>query len=678
MFIYDLTEARYCLATYYAGRLRVADELLERGGARSVEGVAILRAEFPHIVSAMNWALDSAKDSKDPAVVDMCVDFMKRGSNLLEVIQNPLEQLKWLMDLASLLRALSRYDQEEAALREVAEKHTILGDTKQAIIELNRALASAETRQDSVSQADTLYSLGWAYYSTGFPSRAITLFEDSLERIEGTELPRLRARILTAAGLAHQDLSEYATALERHRTALDLARNAGSLAIEANILNNMAMVENDLEKPRRAIPLLRRALSIHRSLGNRNNEANILVNTGLAYANLEKWKRAISCYRAALKIMTEIGSVRNQGRVLGNIGVAFRALGLPHKALRFHRRAFVCSRKANDETEMLQHLLRQGWIHEASEDFEKAIAIYSTYCEMAGLQHRPHQLGIGLRNLGDAYFLSRRTNECIEAYERSLTVDTQSQEYRTTKGKVLYRVGLLYTRLGRVSRGLDFLVRAERAARRTEDLQTCRRVLRRRGDIYFGLGLHRRCAACQVREIDVVRKMMAGTKDGRVLSTLGDAYRDQGRYLDALSIHDQAARMAPEDPEIEYGRGLIFRCLGMLPEAKVAFEKAVSLRPDSVAYKIAFTKVVMSLGQESEAGGLFDDTEAQIGALSRYNRACLAASREQMDDAIRFIEEAMWREEVSIGWALRDPDLAGLRREARFIKMIATERGRKM
>ncbi|HJZ86146.1 MAG TPA: tetratricopeptide repeat protein [Polyangia bacterium] len=67
---------------------------------------------------------------------------------------------------------------------------------------------------------------------------------------------------------------------------------------------------------------------------------------------------------------------------------------------------------------------------------------------------------------------------------------------------------------------------------------------------------------------------MAGTTYG---ITFSRRLRDEGRYEEAVSEADQAARRDPSDPEPIYDRAAALYCLGRFEESVSAFARAIEV-----------------------------------------------------------------------------------------------------
>ena len=71
-------------------------------------------------------------------------------------------------------------------------------------------------------------------------------------------------------------------------------------------------------------------------------------------------------------------------------------------------------------------------------------------------------------------------------------------------------------------------------------------------------------------------------RDAEIHTTLGVAWRDCGRYADAIASYDRAIGLAPNYAEAHANRGVALRNLERNDEALQSYDRAIALKPDFV------------------------------------------------------------------------------------------------
>ena len=116
-------------------------------------------------------------------------------------------------------------------------------------------------------------------------------------------------------------------------------------------------------------------------------------------------------------------------------------------------------------------------------------------------------------------------------------------------------------------------------------------------------------------------RLDSGRRDTRLL--LGKSLVVAGRFEPALEHLSGAAAAAPKDAEGHYFRGRAFEGLGRLSEAARAFERAVALRPEYVDALYSLGRVLHREGRTEEG----DSVLVRFEALAARGEAGLAAAR---------------------------------------------------
>lgn len=111
---------------------------------------------------------------------------------------------------------------------------------------------------------------------------------------------RQHARRLNARGTAHRRSGEHRLAVDAHREALALLREAGDRRGEALTLNNLALALAHAGDDAAALDHFEEALGILRELGDEQREGQVFANLGLMHGRRGRREQALGCLGVAL------------------------------------------------------------------------------------------------------------------------------------------------------------------------------------------------------------------------------------------------------------------------------------------------------------------------------------------------------------------------------------------
>ncbi|MFC5289012.1 tetratricopeptide repeat protein [Actinokineospora guangxiensis] len=240
-------------------------------------------------------------------------------------------------------------------------------------------------------------------------------------------------------GLVHCNLSDYASAVEHHRWALELSRGTGNRVVEAAALHNLGRAYSQLGQPAQAEAYYEEALSINRAIGNRRGEAAALHYTGAVALSLGRPEAAIERHQEALELSTSIDHRQVQGAAAQGLGLAYWALGDLRRAAECYERALaVCRRYGyrHGEVAMLICLAETGL--DKGEFTESAAGVRVALDLARQLGERRHEVSA----LDVLATIQQRTGEWSEAarhYQEALAL---AREIRFGYGEASVLTGL--------------------------------------------------------------------------------------------------------------------------------------------------------------------------------------------------------------------------------------------
>jgi len=265
-----------------------------------------------------------------------------------------------------------------AALRNLGWATDHIGDKKQALVYLEKALSLSRTIGDVSSEAKTLNSIGKVYLSLGEIMQALIYIEMALPLFRqigdfsGLGYP------LTCIGLVHSYLGDKNQALDYFRRALPLFKLMKNLSGEATTLDNIGSEYARLGDIKQALNFYHQALQLREKLGNISDEAGTLNNIGTVYLNHNEDKQALIYFNQALPLLQRTGKISDEAVILNNIGVAHYNLWNINEALSSYDKSLRLSRQVRDIRNEARVLNNLGVIYSIQGDIKQALEYYKT------------------------------------------------------------------------------------------------------------------------------------------------------------------------------------------------------------------------------------------------------------------------------------------------------------
>ena len=200
------------------------------------------------------------------------------------------------------------------------------------------------------------------------------------------------AKALSAAGNLAFEQADYDRAIEFHRQALELRKQAGDKRGTAGSLGNLGVALRHKGEYAEATRLYNESLAIFRELDNTQGISTMLNSLGFVAQCQEDYGRAEELYNEALALAQELGDKHGETIMLNNLGEVAQCQGHYEQAEEFYNQALALSHEIGDKVSIADITTNLGCLANSRGDSEAAIRLYRAglqVCEELG-----HKMGI--------------------------------------------------------------------------------------------------------------------------------------------------------------------------------------------------------------------------------------------------------------------------------------------
>jgi CHAT domain-containing protein/Tfp pilus assembly protein PilF len=280
-----------------------------------------------------------------------------------------------------------------SALVHLAAAHSVLGQYRQALSILDRALKMAEASGERGRIPSILARLGNALIAVGPPDSAEAALRRSLEMArEAGDTPAVAA-VLNDLGNHLVTQKKLPEAVATYRESATLADRTAqpSLAARARINEAVALMRSGA--PREARPALDRALEGLEQAAPSHDVAFALVNLGVAYRDLSAagmddrvnlTLRAAKSLNAAAIIARDLGDRRTASYAWGYLGGLYEDERRYEEALELTRQAIFAAQQAGAPESLYRWLWQAGRLHRKMGNIDDALDVYRLAVQTLG------------------------------------------------------------------------------------------------------------------------------------------------------------------------------------------------------------------------------------------------------------------------------------------------------
>lgn len=426
-----------------------------------------------------------------------------------------------------------------------------------------------------ISPEEQLNERSFEQFTQGDYPGALATLQALLQRYQAQQNYALMGETLNGIALIQEALGDPDAALDAYQQALETYAALAptdpeqSKSGEAYTLNSMGSVYAALGQPEAALGFVERSLVLFRELGASDEEAITLLNLGSLYASVNRLSDAIQTLQQALSIQQQRGNLIAVLSTLERLSSVYAQAGAFAEAARTLEQAIDQAMAAEDFFNAAIFLTRLAELAELTRDFGAAIEAYQTSLNyLQNLDEPIAQLQI-LGRLGNLYTETNQVEAALNSYEQAVTI-AAAQGDILQEGQILLLMGMLHHQA-------DAFEAAQQAYEQSLSLVQPlgvplaeAQILRGLGEVYYDTG--DTAKAFELTELALSRQQeienaatnpVVQQEAGITLNLLGDLYRAQQQYEQALMIYEQALEKH-EQAQDPVGKGETLRDVGVV------------------------------------------------------------------------------------------------------------------
>jgi len=367
--------------------------------------------------------------------------------------------------------------------------------------------------------------------------------------------------------------------------------------------------------------------------------------------DLQSVQAAIGFYKSAL--------AKDNGFALAYTGIADSALRMYRATKDQHWAAEASSAaeqaQALDDSLLEVHVVL-GSVDQATGKTTEALVELRRAVEMSP------NFDEAYRRLGRAYLAAGRKTEGIDAYKKAVAVNPYHWVNSDSLGAAYFQIG-----------DYDNAIRA---------FQDVIRIAPTNVNGYNDLG----GAYLQIGRYDeaiaALRQALERQKIPNTYTNLAIAYADSGRFAEAVPMFEEAVKLQPKSEQFVGNLADGYRWAGRKAEAAATYDRAIALalqavqvNPRDAATKGNLALYYVKKGLPREAGKTMAAARAidPANPSLMYNEAVMFALTNDLDRAFDSLDKAV-KNGYPISAVKGDPDLRGLRGDARYARIAAAGR----
>lgn len=315
-------------------------------------------------------------------------------------------------------RAIGDLAEQGTALESLGRLYLQIGEMPLAEQHLEAALTLAREQGDSATEATVLNLLAGVYHRNGAYTRSLDYLHQSLRlHREASNWPG-EANLSCNIGVLYISMGQYPEALAHLMRAYALLQDkVQDEKTKGLVLINLGHLYLNLNEPKSALPFLRESLDIARLRGDRLREALATLNIGVARAQAQQEQEAESAFQEALVLFKEVQSRQGEANALIGLGGLLAARGDWQAAAEAHAEAVRIAQEIEDLEVELDALLHLGRVEAELGELSAALTTLQRALALAEQAEHKKSVSESHRALSQVYRRAGEFEQALHHYE---------------------------------------------------------------------------------------------------------------------------------------------------------------------------------------------------------------------------------------------------------------------
>jgi tetratricopeptide (TPR) repeat protein len=231
---------------------------------------------------------------------------------------------------------------------------------------------------NSVSKLAHAYAVkAFSFSALGNDSAAIRFFKMALTYAKLSNLEAVQATILQNMGISCYNRSDYATALDCYKKALEIYKKIDNKIGISAALNSIGIVLMDKADYPHALEYYFESQKINEQRQDSASIAQGNSNIGILFQKLKDYNKALSYQQKAIDIYTALNDEGGLSRAYNNIANVYDAEDFPEKAIEYYQKALQINLEAKNTFGIASNYNNLGVAYQTMKQFDSAYYYYN-------------------------------------------------------------------------------------------------------------------------------------------------------------------------------------------------------------------------------------------------------------------------------------------------------------
>lgn len=215
------------------------------------------------------------------------------------------------------------------------------------------------------------------YSALGNDSAAIRFFKMALLYAKLSNLEAVQATILQNMGISCYNRSDYATAFDSHKKALEIYKKVDNKIGIAAALNSIGIILMDKADYPHALEYYLESQKINEQRQDSASIAQGNSNMGILFQKLKDYEKALSYQQKAIDIYIKLNDEGGLSRAYNNIANVYDAEDFPEKAIVYYQKALKINLEAKNTFGIASNYNNLGVAYQTMKQFDSAYYYYN-------------------------------------------------------------------------------------------------------------------------------------------------------------------------------------------------------------------------------------------------------------------------------------------------------------